>query len=283
MKSMTAALAAHLKGDLTRCAELVRISRTDGVTIGLTTHDADIDFGGVLYRADGSYEGGRMRQSANLRAEDYNVTGVIGSASITEADLKAGYYDFARIDVYLCNWSDLTQGAVHLRRGWIGEVRYSEGGYRAALRGFQDLLDRKVCETYTPECRFDLGSARCGVNLAAFTVSGSVTSVYDDMSFADYTRSEPDGAFQDARLTWTTGANAGASVEVRSWDGDEKIFGLWSIMEHPVAVGDSYSVTWGCDKRFATCKARFGNVARFGGFPHLPGLSQILLYPDVRS
>ncbi|MFT3997276.1 MAG: DUF2163 domain-containing protein [Asticcacaulis sp.] len=35
----------------------------------------------------------------------------------------------------------------------------------------------------------------------------------------------------------------------------------------------------GCDKRYATCRDRFDNVARFRGFPDMPGEDFITLYP----
>ena len=35
--------------------------------------------------------------------------------------------------------------------------------------------------------------------------------------------------------------------------------------------GDTFSVVAGCDKKFATCKAKFANALNFRGFPHLPG------------
>jgi hypothetical protein len=35
----------------------------------------------------------------------------------------------------------------------------------------------------------------------------------------------------------------------------------------------------GCDRRFATCRDRFGNVANFRGFPHIPGNDFVLRYP----
>jgi uncharacterized phage protein (TIGR02218 family) len=283
MKDMTLSLMNHLKGETTYCAELIRITRRDGVRVGLTDHDRDITYGGVLYRADGSFESGRMRQSGGLKAESYAVTGILSGAAIEEADVAAGLYDFARIDVYLCNWSDLSQGVIHLRRGFLGEVRCAGGEYAADLRGFQDLLDRKACEAYTPECRFDLGDGRCGVNLEALSVTGRVTGVLDELSFYDFMRSEAGGTFQDARLTWLSGANVGVSAEVRLWDAGAKCFSLWVAMDHPVAVGDSYRVAAGCDKRFATCKARFNNVVRYGGFPHLPGIAKILDYPESRS
>lgn len=282
MRTMSDAMRAHLKGDATTCAELVRVMRRDGVTVGVTDHDEDIVYAGVRYAASAGYTGTRLRIDSALKSNDYGVCGLLDGAVILESDLECGLYDHARIDVYMCNWADLSQGVIHLRRGWLGEVRFAGGQYVADLRGFQDLLDRKVCETYTPECRFDLGEARCGVDVSALAVTGSVTARVDAMTFEDSARGEPDATFQDAKLTWLSGANAGRSVEVRVWDGVKKRFSLWMAAERPIAVGDTYSVTPGCDKRFATCKARFGNGTRYGGFPHLPGLAKILDVPEQR-
>ncbi len=283
MKNISAALQAHLNGELTTLAELVKITRVDGAVIAFTTHDADLVFDGVTYKADGSFSSGKMDQAAGLKTADYDVTGILGSEAISEEDLRKGLYDHARIDVYVCNWADLSQGAVHLRRGWIGEVAADGGKYVASLRGLHDLLKQRVGETYTPECRYDLGDGRCGVALAALTVSGAVTGVQDAQRFSDYTRSEATGTFNDAVLTWTSGANVGAKREVYNWDLDSLTFALWLPMENPIAVGDAYDVAPGCDKRFATCRSRFNNGANYGGFPHLPGIGKILEYPEGRS
>jgi hypothetical protein len=35
----------------------------------------------------------------------------------------------------------------------------------------------------------------------------------------------------------------------------------------------------GCDRALATCRDRFGNVANFRGFPHIPGNDFVLRYP----
>ena len=37
----------------------------------------------------------------------------------------------------------------------------------------------------------------------------------------------------------------------------------------------------GCDRALATCRDRFGNVANFRGFPHIPGSDFVLRYPKV--
>ena len=48
----------------------------------------------------------------------------------------------------------------------------------------------------------------------------------------------------------------------------------------PIATGDAFTVTAGCDKRFATCRARFANAENFRGFPHIPGNDFVIALPD---
>ena len=46
-----------------------------------------------------------------------------------------------------------------------------------------------------------------------------------------------------------------------------------------VAAGVLVELVEGCDRRLATCAARFGNVANFRGEPHLPGIDLLTRYP----
>lgn len=282
MKTISSALQAHLDGELTTLAELVKITRTDGVIKAFTTHDADLTIGGVVYMADGSFSAQSLENDASLKDGRCEVSGILDSAIISDADLKAGLYDHARIDVYMCNWADLTQGVLQLRRGWLGEVTLAGGKYVADLRGLNELLQRKVGDTYTPECRYDLGDSRCGVALAGFTFTGSVTAVIDNATFCDAAMTQGDGVFNYGKLTWNSGANNGLSMEVQSWNASTQTFTLWLPMPNAISVGDAYSVTSGCDKRFSTCCNTFSNVLNFGGFPQLPGLGTILQYPNAK-
>jgi uncharacterized phage protein (TIGR02218 family) len=74
-------------------------------------------------------------------------------------------------------------------------------------------------------------------------------------------------------LTWLTGANAGRKAEVKlhSKEGSAARIELWQRVADPIAPGDNFLTVAGCDKQFATCKAKFDNVANFRGFPHVPG------------
>lgn len=279
MKSLSPALQTHLNGELTTLAYLVKLTCANGTVKGFTTHDQNISIGGVIYLADGALTPSAIESRAGLAVDNLEITGILDSTHIIEADIEAGIYDFARVDVYACNWADLTQGTVQLRRGWLGQVTSADTHYVAELRGLHDLLQRPVGDYYTPECRFDLGDSNCGVNLAALTVTGNVTSVVDSANFGDTSQTAASGAYAYGKLTWITGANAGQSMEVKAWDGVGQIFTLWLPMPNTIRLGDTYNVYPGCDKRFATCRNVFANSANFGGFPYVPGVGNILKYP----
>jgi len=57
------------------------------------------------------------------------------------------------------------------------------------------------------------------------------------------------------------------------------IFAPWQAAAQPIAAGDTFTVTAGCDKRFATCNGRFNNAVNFRGFPHIPGNDFVIRYP----
>jgi uncharacterized phage protein (TIGR02218 family) len=279
MKPLSTALQAHLNGELTTLAYLVKLTRADGVVKGFTTHDQNLTVDGVIYKADGALTPSAIESRAGLAVDNLEITGILDSADMIDSDIQAGLYDFARVDVYACNWADLTQGAMQLRRGWLGQITDASTAYVAELRGLHDLLQRPVGDIYTPECRFDLGDARCAVNIAAQTVTGSVTAVTDNATFADTAQTAATGAYAYGKLSWLTGSNAGQAMEVKAWDGVNQIFTLWLPMPYTIQPGDSYSVYPGCDKRFTTCQNIFSNGAHFGGFPYVPGVGNILQYP----
>ena len=54
---------------------------------------------------------------------------------------------------------------------------------------------------------------------------------------------------------------------------------LWQRAPNPIALGDAFAVTAGCDKRLTTCRQTFANVANFRGFPHMPGNDFVVRMP----
>ena len=127
-------------------------------------------------------------------------------------------------------------------------------------------------------CDADLGDERCKVDLdqpAFRSDDGLVASL--GASARLFVASGIDGYANDwftrGLITWLSGANQGRKAEVRlhSKAGDTVTIELWQRMAEPIAEGDTFRIVAGCDKQFATCRAKFNNVPNFRGFPHVPG------------
>lgn len=82
------------------------------------------------------------------------------------------------------------------------------------------------------------------------------------------------GYFAYGTLKWLTGANAGYTMEVKEFA--PGVVTLALPMEYPIVVGDTYSITAGCDKQFGTCRDRYSNVVHFRGEPYIPGIDMVI-------
>jgi hypothetical protein len=164
VKSVSSALASHLGERLTTLATCWRVERRDGAVFGFTDHDRDLVFESVTYRARTGYRRSAIASRADLSVDDTEVLGILDAAEIDAPSLRAGIWDGAEVRIFLVNWADLSQGALRLRRGRLGEaIARDDGTFRAELRGLAQALNVTVGELYTPECRADLGDARCRV------------------------------------------------------------------------------------------------------------------------
>ena len=74
-------------------------------------------------------------------------------------------------------------------------------------------------------------------------------------------------------LEWTSGDNAGVTMEVQSYS--TPVIKLFEKMVFDIQIGDTYSLTPGCDKTKDTCIVKFNNIVDFNGFDLLPGPSEL--------
>ena len=241
-----------------------------------TTHDTDLNLHNIVYQAESGFNASAVRTSEQLSVDNLEATGVMPflelAGYISEEDIRKGKLDFAELRGFVVNYKALSDGIMWLRRGWLGEIEVStDGEYTCELRGMNDAASSQVVEIYSPGCRYDLGSSRCGVALASFTDTGSVTSFVDRANFSDNARTEADEYYRYGLLTWTSGLNAGLTMEVKQYTQTGGVFELQEPVPYDIAVTDTYSVYAGCDKSLAVCRDRFDNVINHGGFPHLPG------------
>jgi uncharacterized phage protein (TIGR02218 family) len=272
-KSLDAGMAAHIAGEVTTLAYCWRVTRTDGQVFRFTSLDRDLVYGGETYLAATGFTAGAVENNSALNVDDVELVGLLDSPAITEGDLQAALWDHAFTECFLVNWQDATQGQINLRVGWLGEVTAGNGRFNAELRGLAQRLQQTVGRTVTPSCDADLGDARCGVNLASFTVTGTVTAA---ASRREVTVSTPPASV-GGEITFTSGGNAGRSVEVKAISGSDLT--LFLPVPYDIAVGDAYSVTSGCDKSTGTCSGVYSNLINFRGFPFIRTTNELMRGP----
>lgn len=271
MKTLSPGLAVHLAGGVTTLARCWTLTRRDGVTMGFTDHDRDILLDGVPHQARSGLEAAEARQEAGFSAESVDILGALQSAGVTERDIASGFYDAALVTTHLVDWSDPSNRVV-LGRHVIGEVRRTQNGFVAELRSQAHAHDEEKGRVYTTRCDAELGDSRCRVAIAPAAASVMLTDGRSSIVTAEL-QAHSAGRFAGGRLTFTGGANAGVSVELREHAVEAGLsrLELWLEAPHDIAVGDPFTVTPGCNKSFATCRAVFGNAINFQGFPHIPG------------
>lgn len=281
MKTISAGLATHLAGYSTTIATCWKATLASGAIYGFTSHDRDLLVSGVTYKAATGQVPSAISSGADLAVDNLDVIGFLDSTTITEADLMVGKWDYAAIEIFQVNWADLTQGTIKLRNGRLGEVRVGRLQFVAELRGLSQSLQKIMGKIYSASCRANLGDSQCGIALASYTVTGTLTSVTSNRVFTDSGRAEAARYFEAGKITWTSGLNNGLKMEIKGFSAG--LFTLQLEMPYTVAIGDTYSVYAGCMKRFTEdCGTKFNNKVNFRGEPHVPGNDQILKVGGLR-
>lgn len=276
-RTVSSGLNTHLQGEVTTLATCWKATLVNGTIYGFTDHTSDLTISGVVYQASTGYTPSAISTTDQLSVDNLDVMGMLSDASIAEADIKAGLWDYAQIEIFQVNYSDLTQGTLGQRKGWLGEVKTGKTLFTAELRGMAQKLQQNIGELCSASCRAKLGDTRCKKDLTAFTFTGSVDSVTSNRQFADAGLTQADNYFEYGQLTWTGGLNNGLVMEVKSYTVGNVLLQLQ--MPYTVQVGDTFSIIAGCDKKVTTCKNTFSNVVNFRGEPYVPGLDEIFKGP----
>ncbi|WP_300516683.1 DUF2163 domain-containing protein [Aliiroseovarius sp.] len=282
--TLSAEFEAHLASGLTSVARCFRLERRDGTVHGFTDHDVDLTFGGTRYKADTGLTARALQQTTGLSIDNTEALGALSDASVSEADIRAGRYDGARVEAWLVNWNDTDQRLMQFR-GTIGEVTRGAGGFQAELQGLTEALNQPQGRAYQAPCSAVLGDGRCGFDFDAVPgyqaeVAVEVVKAGVIFRFAELS-GFTDRWFEKGRFEVLTGPAAGLVGVVKNdrLSSDGREIELWEALRAPVSTGDMLRIQAGCDKRFETCRLKFDNAVSFRGFPHIPGEDWLMTTP----
>ena len=288
MKQIPAALLTHFQGDATTYCLLTRVRCKDGTLLGFTDLDVDVvynpatvdpggtgdDWGSLTHTADnGGFSFARLESAADLTVDNTELSGVVNETGITEAQIRAGFFDFAEVRVYRVNYMDLTQGHELVAAGTAGATVFSENTWRTEFRSLTEQLKQPSVDLYSLGCGVEFGSPACG-KLFTWT-SGTVTGVGTDTLRQFSSDLAPANDYYALGVVeWLTGDNAGAQMEVDSNTGGA--FDLALPMHYAIQAGDTFRVRKDCSKEWDDagngCLFHWGadRDKHFRGFPDIP-------------
>jgi len=274
MKTLPTGLAAHVLLGSTTLAYVLKVVRKDAVVFAFTSADQNVTLSGVLYLAAPGLNISSIALTAGLSVDNLELTTLDDGSTFTRADVLGGRWNNADFTIGRYNQATPANELDVIMAGTIGQVQLQRGYIVAELRGLQQYLQQPVGNVTSKNCRARLGDAMCTVNLASYTVTGSVTTASSNGVFTDSSKAQAADYFNEGVLTWTSGPNNGLAQKVKTFASG--VFTLSLPMISTIGVGNTFSVYAGCQKRLAQdCVAKFNNVLNFQGEPHLPGIDTV--------
>ncbi len=270
------ALQTHLEQPLTTLARLWLITRADGLRLGFTDYSQPLKIGARTFDAAAGFTATASVSDNTASVNNSEVESYLDSDAISSADIQAGRYYDAKIEVFLVNYMDLPPSLPHPKApsvltGYVGEVEaYGEDSFRFEVRGLTQHLGQKTGLTCQELCQANLGDSRCKVNLDPYTFTATIDVVGpSNRIFTASSLTQPPDYFGDGKVMFISGANAGLSKEIMDHNAGGQL-GLAQPMPFLIVVGDQVSVQAGCRKTMAACNS-FLNIKNHQGWPHLPG------------
>lgn len=267
-------MASICDGPLTSLAFCWTIERSDGAGIALTSCDREAVQSGVSYRPEPGITPAAITRSLGLEPHSAEVSGALSAAALTQSDLTMGRWDYGRVSLTAVDWSAPDEQPIQLLAGELGEVSVAGESFTVELNGASIKLGAPVCPVTSAECRAEFGDKQCRVDLAGRTIRARVVSCEDNLITIDQTL---DDRYIFGRMRYLGGANCGLQTVVLAVSG-----GQLTLRDRPRGVVEAdalIELREGCDKRFASCVARFNNAANFRGEPHVPGNDLLTRYP----
>ena len=263
--------------ELDTVASYWRIHRRDGVTLGFTTHDRDLYFAGLLHRAAPGMLPSSIRRTIELDDDEADIDGALSHDTISEADIRAGRFDGARIESGVVDWEGLDHACLYV--GTLDRISHEGTGFSAQLRSIKAALDVDPVPRTSPSCRAQFCGPGCNLSAAAFEQRFAVSDIDFDSDAVRFAIADPQ-RFLHGHLRWIDGPATGRTQRIVALAAGSL------VLDSPIDAGQSPGhravLREGCDRTIAACTSRFGNAANFQGEPFLPGNDLIAHYPQPR-
>lgn len=252
-----------------------RVFRRDGIALGFSSHNRALWFGGINHRAAPGMVPSAIKRTTDFATDSAEVSGALSHDSIRDADLAAGLYDGARIEIGAVNWETLESASLY--SGTIGQIERGKRGFTVELQSAKAMLERDLVPRTSPTCRAEFCGQGCSLSDQNFVHRGTVQGVDLDANSVTLT-DLPQVDFVDGTLRFLSGPQIGMRFSIIDRVGTA--LSLDRAIAPGIEVGTVVHLREGCDHTLATCDSRFDNAINFRGEPYLPGNDLLSRYPN---
>lgn len=286
MRNASGALSALLTGQSQfYVADLLTLIQANGNIVRLTNADVDVTAvsqvdGASHVFASGGVQFSRTATKCIVGLQVDTMTVVLMADPLLHtlggvpwpAAAAQGALDEARIvveRVFSANWGDTSAGTLIRFSGRVGQVVPSRATITLSVNSDLELLRASMPRnTYQPGCVHTLFDSGCGLVRATYAVSGTAIAG-STLNALNLTDAHATGYFDLGTVKFTSGLNNGLTYTVKSWTTGGVLVPARPFANVP-QVGDTVTLSPGCDKLAGTCSGKFSNLARFRGYPNVP-------------
>lgn len=290
---LSSAMELALQQPTTYLCRIWELTLANGEIFRFTDANLDIVSEGETFSFDPGVKVSAIAAATQGRDNNAEITVRSSDAFISLGRVRQGALDGAEFNLWLIDWRnpDLYE-RIERFGGTVTNVTFvDKGTIRISLSGnIRSEGNTKIGELYSRTCRAQLGDTRCKVNLAALAVAFTVDNVTDGgftIAASEIVGIASD-YFKFGRITWLTGANATLGDEVKT----SNISGSATLTYTPrnvISVGDTGTITPGCDKTVTTCGDKFANLFNHRAEPYVidklykevPSIIPPVIYPSA--
>lgn len=259
------ALLTMLGGSQVSRCFLAQIDRDTGAPVRLTSHDQDVIADGQTFSKTPGFMLTRYTVKNGGDPATLDIELPISADGPIYADhIRRGAYRGGTIVVWITDFNNPDNREI-IAQGYVGTAQFSDRIQgKLQLVTLADKLKDIFLPTLQPKCDYEFCGFYCGADETTWSRFGTVLTAPSRQRFTGTVGSPGSLSFTQGKITWMTGANAGAKAHIRRWQ-PVGIFDLVTETPFAIAPGDTYRVLAGCFQTRGACLA-YDNLVRFPGF-----------------
>lgn len=269
MKTISPDLREAMASGVTTLCQLWTITPFLRTSLYFTNLDRDVDFDGNTYKSAKGFEASSVENTLGGSKSNLDIHVLLDPAFLSRIDVERGLILEAAVELRIIDYMHPEYGSVREFAGTVKEVSVPTSlNSMLSLSGNMSRMSRQLTEQYYPTCRADLGDARCGINIDAFSADFEVDSTTGQTFTSSELAGEPNNRYKLGSILWNSGDNSGLAQEVLTNTGPS--VRLFFLPPFPIQAGDVGTIYRGCAKTVAACKG-YNNIVNYRGEPYVPG------------